>query len=328
MSARRIFSELKRRRVFRVAAGYTVVGIAVAETLDLILPRLGAPDWVVTVFIVALLVGFPIALVLGWALEVTPEGIRVTDPVEDSGPDGEAPVRHGMAGYAMVFVLGVWWLVGWEGDGGEDATTVRSLAVLPFSALSDESSDQWLAQGLHDQLITELAHLSGLDRVISRTSVLRFAEDPPSIIEIAQALNVDAIIEGTILPSTDRVRINVQLIDGVTDAHLWARDYDRAREEALDLVKSVAQDIAGEIALQLSATDEAHLQTERSVNPVAQEAYFRGRSFWNERTSEGMRQAAEQFQRAHRHRSGLRAGLCRDGEFACPWVGWGRHGPD
>jgi len=155
-----------------------------------------------------------------------------------------------------------------------------------------------MAQGLHDQLITELAHLSGLDRVISRTSVLRYAEDPPAITEIARALNVDAVIEGSILPSADRVRINVQLIGGATDDHLWAQDYDRPREEALDLVKAVAQDIAREVRLQLNPAEAARLGAEHVVTPAAQEAYFRARVLFDERTPEDIARAGELFQRA------------------------------
>jgi TolB-like protein len=305
MDAPRFISELKRRRVFRVAAAYAIVGFAVAEGLDLLLPRLGVPDWTVTALIVALLAGFPIALVMAWALEVGPGGIRVTEPVADHGGGGSTSTWPGKVGYLAVFALGVllswggWLTMGWiRADGGETVTSVRSLAVLPFSALSDDSGDHWMAQGLHDQLITELAQLSGLDRVISRTSVLRYAENPPGITEIAQVLNVDAIIEGSILSSEDRIRINVQLIAGKTDDHLWARDYERAREDALDLVKSVAQDIAAELRLELNATDEARFEVERSVNPAAQEAYFRGRAYLEERTREGGMRAAEQFQRA------------------------------
>jgi TolB-like protein len=303
MKASQLFSELKRRRVIRVATAYAIVGFAVAEGLDLFLPRLGVPEWTVTALIVALLAGFPIALVMAWALEIGSGGIRVTEPLGDG--DGGTSPWPGRAGFIAVFALGAllslggWWMMSWiRGSGMETAATVRSLAILPFSALSDESGDHWMAQGLHDQLITEMAQLSGLDRVISRTSVLRYAENPPGIIEIARVLNVDAIIEGSILPSEDRIRINIQLIAGETDGHLWARDYERPREEALDLVKSVAQDIATELSLELTATDEARFEVERSVNPAAQEAYFRGRAFLDQRTGEGISRAAEQFQRA------------------------------
>lgn len=305
MDVVRFFAELKRRRVFRVAAAYAVVGFAVAEAIDLLLPRLGAPEWAVSVFLVAILAGFPIALVLAWALEVTPDGVRVTAATDDHGSAASSGAASGSrAGYTVVFLLGAllslgaWWVVD-RARGVEDGPDeLRSLAVLPFAALSDDTDDQWLAQGLHDQLITELSRLAGLDRVISRTSVLQYAEDPPPVTEIARTLNVDAVIEGSILPSSDRVRINVQLIAGATDHHLWSQDYDRARAEALDLVKSVALDIAGEIQLQLSADDAARLEAERSVSPAAQEAYFRGRAAWNERTEEGMARAAEQFRRA------------------------------
>jgi TolB-like protein/Tfp pilus assembly protein PilF len=297
-------AELKRRKVTRVVVVYALVGFGVIEAAEMIFPRLQAPDWSVSLIVGLVLLGFPIALVLAWALEVTPDGIRVTDVAQGAEKGGTAPARPGMAGYTLVFALGailslgVWALAGWVRGGDGDAHKVRSLAVLPFTALSDDSSDRWMAQGLHDEIITELAGLEGLDKVISRTSVLQYAENPLPIPEIARELNVDAVIEGTILPSTDRVRINVQLIAGATEGHLWAQVYDRAREEALDLVKAVAQDIAVEIRLQLSAADEARLRIEQRVNPAAQEAYFRGRAFWNERTEGALERAAEQFRQA------------------------------
>lgn len=253
-------------------------------------------------------------MVLAWALEVTPSGVRITPSTESGRETSSWIARHPIAAVGIVFLFGVAvstgvWL--FPGFGSEPMEGVESLAVLPFAALSDESADQWLAQGLHDQLITELARLSALDRVTSRTSVLRYEDGTSSIPEIARALDVDAVIEGSILAAPDRVRINVQLIAGATDEHLWAQDYERSREQALDLVKSVAQDIAQRIQLEVTPSETSRLESTRTVHPAAQEAYFRGRAYWNERTSEGHARAQEQFRRA----------FDLDPDYAAPYAG-------
>ena len=302
MGALDFLKELRRRRVFRAAGAYAVVGVAVLEAVDVVLPRLGTPDWVVTVFVVAVLAGFPVVLVMAWALEITSDGIAITPPA--SGRQARVESRTPWGGYAAVFLFGAavsaagWTFLRPDQIAGTGVPGVRSLAVLPFAPLSDDPDDHWLAQGLHYQLNTELSRLGGLDRVIDVASVLRYADERPAVSEITDALGVDAVIEGAILPATDRVRIHVQLIAGATQDHLWAQDYDRDREGALEMVKSVAQDIARELEVELSASDQVRLAERQVVSPAAQEAYFRGRSLWNQRDSAGTAGAIREFRRA------------------------------
>ncbi|HXI92151.1 MAG TPA: winged helix-turn-helix domain-containing protein [Blastocatellia bacterium] len=174
---------------------------------------------------------------------------------------------------------------------------IRSLAVLPLENLSSDESQEYFADGMTDQLITDLGQISAL-RVISRTSVMQYKGVRKPLPQIARELNVDAVVEGTVLRSGDQVRITAQLIQARDDRHLWSHSYEGELRDVLALQNRVASAIAQQIQINLKPTEQVALKTEKAVNPEAHEAYLRGRYFWNKRTNDSLRKAIDYFNQA------------------------------
>jgi TolB-like protein/DNA-binding winged helix-turn-helix (wHTH) protein/Tfp pilus assembly protein PilF len=174
---------------------------------------------------------------------------------------------------------------------------IRSLAVLPFANLSAEPGQDYFADGMTEALITDLARIKAL-RVISRTSVMTYKGSKKPLPEIARELKVDAVVEGSVLRSGERVRITAQLIHAATDRHLWSESYERDLSDILALQSEVARAIVGEIRTKLTPQEQARLATARSVRPEAYQAYLKGRYFWNKRTEEGFNKGIEYFNQA------------------------------
>ena len=174
---------------------------------------------------------------------------------------------------------------------------IRSLAVLPLENLSSDESQEYFADGMTDELITDLGQISAL-RVISRTSVMQYKGVRKPLPQIARELNVDAVVEGTVLRSGDQVRITAQLIQARDDRHLWSHSYEGELRDVLALQNRVASAIAQQIQINLKPTEQVALKTEKAVNPEAHEAYLRGRYFWNKRTNDGLRKAIDYFNQA------------------------------
>jgi TolB-like protein/DNA-binding winged helix-turn-helix (wHTH) protein/Tfp pilus assembly protein PilF len=175
--------------------------------------------------------------------------------------------------------------------------SIRSLAVLPLESLSADASQDYFADGMTDELITDLSQISAL-RVISRTSVMSYKHAGKSLPQIAQELNVDAVVEGTVLRSGDRVRITAQLIQANADKHLWAASYEGDVRDTLTLQNQVARSIADQIRISLSPQEQAVLKSAKAVNPEAYEASLKGRFFWNKRTADSLKTAVDYFNQA------------------------------
>lgn len=198
----------------------------------------------------------------------------------------------------LAAAIGLTWYVRSSWVGRASANQIRSLAVLPLRNLSNDAGQEYFSDGMTDELITDLAKAGGL-RVISHTSVERYKGTKLSLPEIARELGgVDAVVEGTVLRSGDRVRITAQLIDGRSDQHLWADSYDRSLRDVLSTENDVAQSIAEIIKLKLSPEEKAHLATALPVSPEAHDAYLKGRFFWNQRTEPDLKKALDSFQQA------------------------------
>jgi len=291
----KLFKELRRRNVFRVAGVYGVVGWLLAQAAVVMETALGFPSWFDGVVVGFLLIGFPIALVLAWAFEMTPDGMKRTAAV----PEGESiTAKTGkkldyaiLAGLALVAVIVIADRVMPKGApeapvqiaAQETAATVeaapvdRSIAVLPFANRSARADDAFFAEGVHDDLLTQLAKLPDM-RVISRTSVMRYAGTEKAIPEIAAELGVSVVLEGGVQRAGDRVRINMQLIDGRTDAHLWADTFDRELtvENLFDIQSEVTRAIAGALKYVLTGEEETRIATLPTRNTDAWNAYLRG----------------------------------------------------
>ncbi|MGB7464527.1 MAG: winged helix-turn-helix domain-containing protein, partial [Candidatus Acidiferrum sp.] len=174
---------------------------------------------------------------------------------------------------------------------------IRSLAVLPLESLSSEASQDYFADGMTDELISDLGQISAL-RVISRTSVMTYKHARKPLPQIARELNVDAVVEGTVLRSGDQVRITAQLIEAVTDKHLWSQSYEGEVRDTLTLQNKVASAIADQIRINLNPQEQAALKNTKIVNPQAYEFYLKGRYFWNKRTADGLKVALAYFNQA------------------------------
>ncbi|HUU14275.1 MAG TPA: tetratricopeptide repeat protein [Terriglobia bacterium] len=174
---------------------------------------------------------------------------------------------------------------------------IESLAVLPLENLSRDPEQEYFADGMTDELITNLGQIRAL-RVISRSSIMRYKDKPTPAPQVAKELNVDAVVEGTVLRSAGRVRITAQLIDARNDRHLWARSYERDLRDILALQSDVARSITEEIRIKVTPQEQARIATSRPVNPEAHEAYLKGRFYWNKRTADGLKKSLDYFQQA------------------------------
>jgi len=193
----------------------------------------------------------------------------------------------------VVASLAAWKFVPWS----RHPLVIRSLAVLPLESLSNDASQDYFADGMTDELISDLGQISAL-RVISRTSVMAYKHARKPLPEIARELNVDAVVEGTVLRSGDQVRITAQLIDASSDKHLWSQSYEGGLKDALALQNSVARAIAEQIRINLNPQEQAALKSAKVVNPEAYVSYLKGRYFWNKRTTDGLKAALAYFNQA------------------------------
>ncbi|UCC83109.1 MAG: tetratricopeptide repeat protein [Gemmatimonadota bacterium] len=310
MRVKGFLAELKRRRVTRVAVVYAVVTFAVLQAADIIIPALQLPEWTLTLLVVVTLLGFPISLVLAWAYDLTPEGVkRAAVQPEDVPEHRVRPPRRAapattavLLAAVLVVAASVWWVT------RPAPSEIRALAVLPLTNLMGDPEQAYFADGLHDVLIGELAGISELT-VISRTSVMRYRDTDRSMGEIAAELDVDALIEGSVFRAGDTVRITVQLIRGSPEDHLWQDRYEGRLSEALGLQTRVAEAIAGEIRLVLSPRETDRLARRTEVDPAAQEAYLRGRALWRTRSHAAMRRAVPYLEEA----------VALDSTFALAW---------
>src|ERR1700689_1174712 len=206
------------------------------------------------------------------------------------------PARGVIAALALVLILGT--LAVWLSRSRQPAPTgIRSLVVLPLDNLSGEASEDYFADGMTDELITDLAQISAL-RVISRTSAMVYKGARKPLPQIARELNVDAVVEGTVLRSGDQVRITAQLIQAADDKHLWAESYEGNVRDTLALQNKVAAAIADQIRIKLNPQEQAALKNARVVNPEAYESYLKGRYFWNKRTANGLKAGLAYFNQA------------------------------
>src|SRR6184192_1151366 len=255
------FAELKRRNVYKVAVTYAVAGWLIAQIATQIFPFLEIPNWVVRLIIVLIAIGFPIALVIAWAFEATPEGIKRTE-VADTMPAVAGQKKHawiyvvivGAAISVALFFLGRY--TAQSREGGRPPATAgslpqKSIAVLPFDNLSRDPDNAFFAEGVQDEILTRLAKVADL-KVISRTSTQRFRSAPDNLPQIAKQLGVMHILEGSVQKSNDQVRVNVQLINALTDAHLWAETFDRKLTDIFSVESDIAKTIAETLQAKLS----------------------------------------------------------------------------
>lgn len=305
-----LFNELKRRNVFKVGAAYLVVGWVIIEVASTVAPQLNLPEWAPRLITFIILLGFPIALVLAWVFDMTPDGVQVT-----AGRTGNKRFYAVVATLAVVTVL---WFLRDEMPGSRtpvvDATP--SIAVLPFAVLSQDPDTVGLAGGLHDTLITQLSRLRGLE-VRSRTSVMRYQDWTGGLRMIADELGVSVILEGSVQRLGNRTVVNAQLIDARTDAHVWAETFDLTNDDLFALQADIAQRVVAELEIALTTDERAALTTAPTEDQEAYALYVQGLRFLY------AGEYAEEAEREEHHARAvevLEAAVARDPGFALAWA--------
>ncbi len=299
------FAELKRRHVYRVAVLYVIVSWMVLQVADVFMSFLPLPEWTANLIFLLLVLGFPVAIVFAWAFELTPDGLKLD---KSANTEQQSDRSHSSASRkkldfmifsAMAVALAYFAFThNWKGDAGTDELgEIRSIVVLPLENLMNDPEQAYFVDGLHEALITELSRVSAL-RVISRTSALAFRDSGKAIPEIARQLGVDAVVEGSVLRAGDKVRVTVQLIDGSTDRHLWADNFDRELTDILALYADVTRKIVDQIRITLTPQDQARLIVTNPVNPRAYELNLKGRYLCNKWSPQAMDRGIESMQQA------------------------------
>jgi TolB-like protein len=280
MHPRNFFAELKRRNVYKVVAAYAVVAWLLIQAASIILPTFEAPAWTMKVLIAALALGFPVATVLAWVFELTPEGFVRSDEV---APHESITRRTGRK--LDFLIIGVLMIVitllitdRLRRSAVAGSPIGKSIAVLPFENFGQDPGNAFFADGIQDDILTSLAKIAGL-KVISRTSVMQYrgAGALRNLREIASALGVENVLQGSVRRIENRVLINVQLIDARNDRHIWAERYDRTLTDTLTLQGEVAAEIAAALRTTLSPEEKARLDTKPTLNPEAYLLYLRAR---------------------------------------------------
>ena len=268
--------ELKRRKVYRVAIAYIVVAWVALQFFDLVLENLNTPDWVMKTIMAALAIGFPVALVLAWAFEVTQDGVKATPAKSLAFAALVAVVSIGAVG------LAVWSFS--ESDPGsvapdavagtDEVRAIESIAVLPFESFSENRSDEYFADGLADTLLHKLAQLPNL-KVIARNSSFQFKGTNMDAREIGQVLEVGALLEGSVQRDADQIRVIAQLIDTSDGTHLWSGTFDDTMQNIFDLQDRIAADIMLQLQISISDQDRKRVMRNGTDSPVASDMLLR-----------------------------------------------------
>ncbi len=296
-----LFAELQRRSVFKVGVAYLVVAWLAAQAAGLAFPTFEAPAWALRVFMFVLALGFPIALVLAWTLEVTPEGVKL-----DPAPAGNKRMYSVVAALAAL-------AIGWFYFGApavrELGTEERSIAVLPFVNMSEDPANEYFSDGIAEEILNVLAQTPGL-KVAARTSSFSYKGKDREIPDIARELEVRMVLEGSVRKQGDKVRITAQLIDAEKGFHLWSKTYDRDLKDVFAIQDEIAREIGKQLQVQLGG-ERGAAGIAGTTDLEAHDLYLKGLAHFQARGRENMHAADAEF----------RAAIARDPRFAKPWAG-------
>jgi TolB-like protein/Flp pilus assembly protein TadD len=316
MKIANIFTELKRRNVYKVAIAYGVVAWLLIQIATQVFPFFEIPTWAVRLVVLLLVIGFPVALILAWAFELTPEGIKRTEDVDVSksvGPKTGRKLDFLIIG-VLLMVIGIF---AYQRFGPQRKTSViplelpeKSIAVLPFENRSEDKTNAYFADGIQDEILTRLSKIADL-KVISRTSTQHYKSAPENLPEIAKQLGVANIVEGSVQKSGDSVRVNVQLIKAANDSHLWADTFDRKLTDIFSVESEVAKAIADELRARLTGAEKSAIAARPTEDSEAHELYLKGRYFFGKRTGDDLKRAIDYFNQA----------LAKDPNYAPAYAG-------
>ncbi len=310
------WKELRRRHIIRIAAVYAATGWLVLQLGAIVFPALHAPAWCLPVLIGFVALGFPVALVLAWAFEVTPEGVRRTEVAEAATPQNRRRVGQALNIAIIVILAAAVGVLTWRLAGRDSARhpalaikaeapvpstaiPAKSIAVLPFENLSTDKGNGYFADGIQDLILSKLAEIGGLT-VISRTSTMRYQSHPEDLKAIGRQLGVANLLEGSVQKAGDQVLVNVQLIDARTDHHLWAKSYTRTLNNVFGVEGEVAEKVAAALKQTLDPAEQARVTAAPTHNAAAYDAYLHGLSLGTNRGLSGSvdLKIAAAFQRA------------------------------
>src|SRR5213594_4284536 len=308
-------SELKRRNVFKVAVAYAVVAWLLLQAASIFLPAFDAPPWVMKIFIIVIIFGFPVALILSWAFEITPEGIKLESEIE---PNKSIARRTGRKIVAVTIALAVvaagllvYQLVRSKSlvmpRPSESATAPqKSIAVLPFVDLSQAHDQDYFCDGISEEILDALAKIEGL-RVVARTSSFSFKGRNADVGEIAQKLNVQSVLEGSLRREGNRIRITAQLINARDGFHIWSDTFERELQSVFAVQDEITRSIVDALKVKLAVAPSARAPK----NTEAYDLYLQGLYFSNKSDEENLRKSLSLFQQA----------LDKDPNFARAWTG-------
>lgn len=307
------FAELKRRNVYKVAVAYIVAGWALSQGIAQVFPVFDAPNWAIRLLVLLIIIGLPIALVLAWSFELTPQGIKRTDAADAVGQHSRGYTWIYIVIVAAAFSIGLFFL-GRFSAGNKTVSPAgisnKSIAVLPFDNLSRDPDNAFFAEGVQDEILTRLAKVADL-KVIARTSTQKFKSAPENLPDIAKQLGVANILEGSVQKAGDQVRVNVQLINALTSAHLWAEIYDRKLTDIFSVESDIAKTIADALKAKLTGSEMKMMTMTPTENPEAYQLYLQGRFFWNKRTAADLRKSIDCFNQA----------IAKDPNYALAYAG-------
>ncbi len=306
------FDELKRRSVYKVAVAYAVVAWLLIQVATQVFPFLQIPDWAIRLVILLLTLGFPVALILAWAFELTPEGLKRSDEVVSSPTPKRRHAWIYIAVIGALLSLGLFFagrLTAPDKSSKTSGTPEQSIAVLPFLSLSEDKANAYFADGIQDEILTRLSKIGGI-KVISRTSTQQYQSKPGNLAEIAKQLGVTHVLEGSVQKAGESVRVNVQLIKAEGDSHLWADTFDRKLTDIFAVESEVAQRIADSLEAKLTGREKAAINYVGTKVPAAYDAYLHGIALRNSQARKDQTALIEYMRQA----------VALDPDYAAAWA--------
>ena len=300
MNLRNFVGELKRRNVYKVAIAYAVVAWLLMQIATQVFPFLEIPNWGIRLVIMLIAICFPIALLIAWAFESTPQGIRRTETADAAGQQSRGGAWIYVVIVAGAVSVGLFFFGRYTATSNQSELTevpAKSIAVLPFENLSGNPENAYFTDGIQEEILMRLAKIADL-KVVSRTSTVRYKRSPGSLREIATQLGVANVLEGSVQRTVDRVHVNVQLIKAASDTHLWAEAYDRKLTDIFAVESEIAKTIADTLQAKLTGSEQHAIAARPTENTEAHQLYLKGRFFWNKRTGNDLKKSIDYFNQA------------------------------
>jgi TolB-like protein len=298
------FSELKRRNVYKVAVAYVVGGWALSQGIAQVFPVFDVPNWAIRLVVLLIIIGFPIALIVAWAFEVTPEGIKRTEAADAAGQRSRGVAWIYVVLIGAVLSVGLFFVGRYTARNAaprqsEAATTVpaKSIAVLPLVNESGDPKDEYFSDGLSEELIAALAQISGL-KVIGRSSSFRFKDRKEEPKTIGEKLGVSTLLDGTVRKQGDRVRIVAELVNAADGIQLWTQTFDRQLKDIFAVQEEIARAVAQSLKVTLLGSDSGSAQASATENAEAHNAYLQGHFYLVRRNVEDFRKAIGYYDEA------------------------------